>query len=92
MGLSYRRTSTTTKEQDMSTGPRLMVGFFRLAMRTRIGKRSKPEDEYIGRPRGDGAESAGGHEEAWEQLSATGGGTGGGLGEDRRALGRDKFS
>lgn len=79
MGLSYRRTSTTTKEQDISTGPRVMVGFFRLAMRTRIGKRSKPEDEYIGRPRGDGAESGGGHKEAWVLHSATGGGTGEGL-------------
>lgn len=62
-----------------------MVGFCRLAMRTRMGKRSKPEDEYTGRPRGDGAERGGGQKkEAWALLSATGGGTGGGLGEDGR--------
>jgi len=69
-----------------------MVGFFRLAMRTRIGKRSNPDDEYIGRPRGDGAESGVGHMEAWALLSASGGGTGGGLGDDGRALGTEKFS
>jgi hypothetical protein len=50
-----------------------------------MGKRSKPEEEYTGRPIGDGADMEGCQkEEAWALLSASGGGTGGGLGEDGR--------
>ena len=54
MGESYRLTSTTTKEQDMSTGPRVILGFGRVATRPKMDKRSKPEDEYTGRPIEDG--------------------------------------
>jgi len=70
-----------------------MVGFFLLAMRARIGKRSNPDDEYIGRPRGGGAESGVGHKEAWVLHPTTGGGTlaGRGLGDDGRGLGMDEF-
>ncbi len=61
-----------------------MLLFGRLATRPRIDKRSKPEDEYTGRPRGDGEEKEGAQKEEEEGrtlLSATGGGTGG-LGND----------
>lgn len=85
MGWSYRRTSTTTNEHDISTGPRVMLLFGRLATRPRIDKRSKPEDEYTGRPRGDWAEKGGGQNEVWALLSVTGGGTGG-LGDDGRTV------
>jgi hypothetical protein len=54
MGLSYRVGSTTTKEQDTSTGPRVMLVFGRVATRPKIDKRSKPEDEFKGGPRKDG--------------------------------------
>lgn len=86
MGLSCRRTSTTTKEQDISTGPRVMLLFGRLATRPKIDKRSKPEDEYTGRPMGDW-EVKGGvqNEEAWALPSTTCGETGG-LGGDGRSV------
>jgi len=44
----------------------------------------------MGRPRGDGAGKGGGQKQAWALLSATGGGIGGGLGEDERTVGRHK--
>lgn len=54
-----------------------MLLFGRLATRPRMDKRSKPEDEYTGRPRGDGEEKGGVQkEEDWAPFSATGGGTG----------------
>jgi hypothetical protein len=41
-----------------------------------MDKRSKPEDEYTGRPRGDGEEKGGVQKEEDWAFSATGGGTG----------------
>jgi len=63
-------------------------------MRTRMGKMSNPDDENIGRPRGDSTKSRVGHKEAWALPPMTGGGklAGRGLGDDEGGSGMDKFN
>lgn len=63
MGLSCRRTSTTTNEQVRSTGPREILGLGRFTTRARMERRSNPELEYTGRPRDDGAANENAFEE-----------------------------
>ena len=54
MGQSNRRTSTTTKEHARLTGPRIIFGWERVAMRARIDMTSKPDVEYTGKHGGGG--------------------------------------